>query len=69
MLGQARKPEDAMQTMLYLYVPDCDAAFKKALLAGGTVHAELQTQFYGDRLARQLHTCVPRRAACPDLCH
>ena len=29
MLGQARKPEDAMQSMLYLYVPDCDVAFKK----------------------------------------
>ena len=53
MLGQARKPEDAMQSMLYLYVPDCDAAFKKALAAGGTLHSELQTQFYGDR-----HGCV-----------
>jgi PhnB protein len=49
MLGQAPKPEDATQSMLYLYVPDCDAAFSKALAAGGTVHSELQTQFYGDR--------------------
>jgi len=53
MLGQARKPEDAVHSMLYLYVPDCDAAFRKALAAGGTVHSELQTQFYGDR-----HGCV-----------
>jgi PhnB protein len=53
MLGQARKPEDAVQSMLYLYVPDCDAAFRKALAAGGTVHSEVQTQFYGDR-----HGCV-----------
>ena len=36
-LGHARTPEDAMQAMLYLYVPDCDAAFRKALSAGGAV--------------------------------
>jgi uncharacterized glyoxalase superfamily protein PhnB len=53
MLGQARSPADALQSMLYLYVTDCDAACSKALAAGGTLHSAVETQFYGDR-----HGCV-----------
>jgi PhnB protein len=49
MLGQARDPASAMKAMLYLYVPDCDAAYQKAVAAGGTPLSEPQTQPYGDR--------------------
>ena len=33
----------------YVYVEDCDAAYKKALAAGGKSLSEPQDQFYGDR--------------------
>jgi len=49
MLGEARKPEEATSTMLYLYVKDCDAVFKQAVAAGGTVIMEPVDMFYGDR--------------------
>jgi PhnB protein len=35
--------------MLYLYVPDVDAAYQKALKAGATSVMEPADQFYGDR--------------------
>lgn len=34
---------------LALYLPDVDAAFAKAIAAGGTVKRPVKTQFYGDR--------------------
>ncbi|HET9150259.1 MAG TPA: VOC family protein [Gemmatimonadales bacterium] len=34
---------------LYLYVPDADATFKKAIAAGATERSPVQDQFYGDR--------------------
>jgi PhnB protein len=34
---------------LCIYVVDCDAVFKRAVDAGGTVRRPLTTQFYGDR--------------------
>jgi PhnB protein len=49
MLGEARRPEEVTATMLYLYVPDCDAVFKQAVAAGGTVIMEPMNMFYGDR--------------------
>jgi PhnB protein len=51
MLGEARdewKPTDAM---LYLYVPDTDAAYQRALAADATSLMEPADQFYGDRNA------------------
>ncbi len=33
----------------WLYVPDCDAAFKRATDAGATVKMALQDMFWGDR--------------------
>jgi PhnB protein len=33
----------------YLYVPDVDAAFARALAAGATVKRPVADQFYGDR--------------------
>lgn len=35
---------------LWLYVNDCDAAFKKAVDAGATVRAPLMDMFWGDRM-------------------
>lgn len=49
MIGQARDEWKSRPGMLVLYVPDCDAVYKKALDAGGTVVRELTTQPYGDR--------------------
>ena len=45
------KSERAQVTsdMLYLYVPDVDAVYRKALKAGGTSLMEPTDQFYGDR--------------------
>ena len=45
--GKAPAPTDAMH--LYLYVPDADATFKKALAAGAKSSVEMADQFYGDR--------------------
>ncbi len=36
---------------LLLYVADCDAAYRKALAAGGSSDREPADQFYGDRSA------------------
>src|SRR2546421_11852120 len=35
----------------YLYVPDVDATYKKAVAAGGQSKREPANQFYGDRVA------------------
>jgi PhnB protein len=47
----ARSPESLRGTSfgINLYVPDADAAFKRAVDAGAKVRRPLQTQFYGDR--------------------
>ena len=49
MLGQARDEWPPMPSMLYLYVPDCDAAYAKAIAAGAEKVMEPMDQFYGDR--------------------
>ena len=49
MLGQARDEWPPMPSMLYLYVPDCDAAYAKAMAAGAEKVMEPMDQFYGDR--------------------
>ena len=51
MMGRAREDYPPMPCMLYLYVEDTDATYKKALAAGGTSLMEPQDQFYGDRNA------------------
>ena len=51
MLGQVSKPEQAMQAMIHLYVPDTDAVYRAALAAGATSLREPANQFYGDRSA------------------
>jgi uncharacterized glyoxalase superfamily protein PhnB len=49
MVGQARDDWKSKSVNLCLYVPDCDAVYKKALTAGAKVVREMATQFYGDR--------------------
>jgi uncharacterized glyoxalase superfamily protein PhnB len=39
----------AMPASLYLYVPDVDATYQRAIAAGATSVTEPTTQFYGDR--------------------
>jgi PhnB protein len=49
MLGQPQGENRTMKAMLYLYVPDVDATFKKAVDAGAISVREPADQFYGDR--------------------
>lgn len=48
-MGEAQGKYERMPAMFYLYVPDCDAAYKRALAAGGTPLHEPTDQPYGDR--------------------
>ena len=49
MLSEAAEGHLATPVMLHFYVEDVDAAFARAVKAGGTVVAEPTEQFYGDR--------------------
>jgi uncharacterized glyoxalase superfamily protein PhnB len=49
MLGEASDQWPAMPTMIYLYVNDVDATYRRALAAGATNVSEPKDQFYGDR--------------------
>ena len=51
MLGEATGEHTPMPTSLYLYVPDADTTYKRALQAGGISLMEPANQFYGDRNA------------------
>jgi PhnB protein len=51
MMGEARHTSQPMPCSLYLYVPDADAVYKRALQAGATSMMEPADQFYGDRTA------------------
>ena len=48
-MGEAHGKYPPMPTMFYLYVPDCDAVYHRALQAGATSIAEPVDQPYGDR--------------------
>src|SRR5438874_433861 len=48
-LGEAQGPYQAMKSMFYLYVPDCDAFYLRALAAGATSISAPEDQPYGDR--------------------
>jgi PhnB protein len=50
-MGEAHGPYQPMPTMFYLYVPDVDAAYHRALQAGATSHVAPADQPYGDRNA------------------
>jgi PhnB protein len=49
MLGAAHDQWKSRPGNFYVYVEDCDAAYTKALDAGGTSLSKPETQFYGDR--------------------
>ncbi len=49
MLADANEQHAAMPAMLYVYVSDVDAAYRKAVAAGGKATMEPKDQFYGDR--------------------
>ena len=49
MVSESSEHAKATPVMLYLYVPDVDAAYQKALKAGATSVMEPADQFYGDR--------------------
>ena len=49
MMGGAGEHWPAMPATIYIYVPDVDAAYKRALEAGAKSLREPQDQFYGDR--------------------
>lgn len=49
MMGRAQDQFPALPCMLYLYVPDTDAAYALALAAGAKSLQEPADMFYGDR--------------------
>lgn len=50
-MGEAHGPYQPMPTRFYLYVPNVDATFQRALVAGATSVSEPADQPYGDRTA------------------
>jgi PhnB protein len=48
-MGEAQGKYAPMPTMFYLYVPDCDAVYRRALAAGAQSLHEPADQPYGDR--------------------
>ena len=57
MLGEPNGPWTPQPCSLYLYLPDCDAVYQRALTSGGTSIQEPKTQFYGDRHAAVKDPC------------
>jgi PhnB protein len=51
MIADAGPMFAAQSSSFYLYLPDCDAVYKRGLAAGGKSEREPSTQFYGDRNA------------------
>ena len=51
MMGRAQAEFPALPCMLYVYVPDTDATYARALAAGATSLQEPADMFYGDRNA------------------
>jgi uncharacterized glyoxalase superfamily protein PhnB len=50
-MGEAHGPYQPMPAMFYLYVPDCDAVYRRALAAGAMSIFEPADRPYGDRTA------------------
>jgi PhnB protein len=50
-MGEAHGPYQPMPTMFYLYVPDVDGSYRRALQAGATSMSEPADQPFGDRVA------------------
>jgi PhnB protein len=52
MIGEASDAFPPHGARLMMYLPDCDAVFRRAVEAGFTVKQPLQVQFWGDRTGR-----------------
>lgn len=48
-MGEAHGPYQPMPSMFYVYVPDCDAVYRRAIAAGAKPLHEMKDQPYGDR--------------------
>jgi uncharacterized glyoxalase superfamily protein PhnB len=48
-MGEAHGPYQPLKSMFYIYVPDCDALYRRALAAGAKSLHEPTDQPYGDR--------------------
>lgn len=48
-MGEAHGPYQPMPSMFYVYVPDCDVVYQRAIAAGAKSLHELTDQPYGDR--------------------
>lgn len=57
MMGEASGEWKPMPAMIYLYLSDADASYKRALDAGATSLMEPADQFYGDRNAGVKDPC------------
>jgi uncharacterized glyoxalase superfamily protein PhnB len=55
MMGQARG--ESFPAMMYVYVENADAVFRKAVAAGARVISEMTDQFYGDRSGGVVDPC------------
>jgi len=51
MLGETTGDWKPIPSVMYLYVPDADAAYRKAIDAGATSISSPRDEFYGDRTA------------------
>jgi len=49
MIADAHEKAQPNQLCLYLYVPNADATYQRAVTAGATSTMEMTDQFYGDR--------------------
>jgi PhnB protein len=49
MMGDATPQAPPTAAMIHVYVPDVDAAYRRALQAGATASREVADMFYGDR--------------------
>jgi uncharacterized glyoxalase superfamily protein PhnB len=49
MVSDASAQNQPTQSMLYIYVPNVDAVYQRAVAAGGTSMMEPMDMFYGDR--------------------
>jgi PhnB protein len=56
-MGEAHGEWSPMPTMLYMHVDDVDAAYRRALAAGGTSQEAPALQPYGERRAAVLDAC------------
>src|SRR2546428_14114406 len=56
MMGEANAQSKPMPTMLYVYVEDVDAVYKRALQAGAKPVKEFNDDFYGEQAGRVADT-------------